>query len=222
VQWLDLLEKQTDRFAAVLDDGDLAAAVPACPDWTLADLGEHVRQVHIWATHAITAGNPDGTPPPGPLERAPLVAGYRSAARHLLDVLASTPPDGLAWTFGPEQVSQFWRRRQLHEVNVHLHDALAAVGRAAEWSVTPELAWDGVDEVATMFYPRQVRLGRIEPLNGTLRLRATDLPGRSIDVGAGEPVVEVAAPAAELTLMLWKRQPGPAHATALLETAITP
>jgi len=205
----------------VLDDGDLSAAVPACPAWTLADLGEHLRQVHTWAAHAVTEGNPEGTPPPGSLERTPLVAGYRSAARHLIDVLADTPPDAPAWTFGPEKVSQFWRRRQLHEVTVHLHDALAAEGRAA-WSVTPELAWDGVDEVATVFYPRQVRLGRVQPLPGTLRLVATDLPDRSVEIATGDPAIEVAAPAAELLLTLWKRRPGPPEAAALLAEAITP
>ena len=36
---------------------------PTCSGWTLADLGEHTRWVHRWATHAITDGNPNGDSP---------------------------------------------------------------------------------------------------------------------------------------------------------------
>ncbi|WP_436701706.1 maleylpyruvate isomerase family mycothiol-dependent enzyme [Nocardioides sp. BYT-33-1] len=220
MEWIDLLEDTTGRFAEVLTTGDLAAPVPTCPGWTLADLGEHTRWVHAWAAHAVTDGNPDGdTPAPGH-EREPLVAGYRAAAAHLVDVLRRTSPDAPAWAFGPETRAGFWRRRQVHEVTMHLYDALAAVGRTDSWRPAPELAWDGVDEVATLFYPRQVRLGRSEPLTAPVRLVATDLD-RSLVLApdaAGEPV-ELAAPATRLLLALWGRVPATGPAAEVLARA---
>lgn len=223
MDWIDLLESATSRFAEVLETGDLAAPVPACPGWTLADLGEHTRWVHAWAAHAVTAGSPDGDTSPVGTGRDALVASYRAAASTLLDVLRRTAPDEQVWTFGPETSSSFWRRRQTHEVTMHLCDALASQGREAEWLVAPELAWDGVNEVLTLFYPRQVKLGRTRPLAGTVRLVATDLDDRAVDLGESEPVAELAAPAADLLLMLWNRKPtvGPA-ADLLAATAVTP
>lgn len=223
MEWIELLERQTGRFAEVLESGDLTATVPSCPEWTLADLGDHTRWVHAWAAHAVAEGNPDGATPAAGPERESLVAGYRKAVESLLDVLRRTAPDAPAWTFGPEPVSAFWRRRQVHEVTMHLYDALASQGREAEWSITPELAWDGVEEVVSVFYPRQVHLGRIEPLAGTVRLAATDVDAPGLSLGSGEPVVDLSAPAADLLLMLWKRKPIPDPAAAnLLEVAVTP
>jgi uncharacterized protein (TIGR03083 family) len=224
MEWISLLEEHTARLAGVLAAGDLAAPVPACPDWTLADLGEHTRRVHAWATHAVVEGNPDGTPPPaaGPDQEA-LAAAYREAAGSLVDVLRRTAPDAPAWTFGSEQVSAFWRRRQVHEVTMHLYDALASQGRSEEWAIAPELAWDGVEEVVSLFYPRQVERGRTEPLAGTVRLVATDVDGAVLDLGSGEPVVELSAPARDLLLMLWRRVPvAEPGAAELLGAAVTP
>lgn len=225
MEWIEALEATTGRFAAALETGDLAAPVPTCPGWTLADLGEHTRWVHAWAAHAVTAGTPDGdTPAPG-AGREALVAGYRDAATTLVDVLRTTAPDEAAWTFGPERVSGFWRRRQVHEVTLHLYDALASQGRTAEWAIDPALGWDGVDEVATLFYPRQLRLERTGPLAAPVRLTATDLEGRSVVLEADAPGDEVAleTTAADLLLMLWGRLPATGSAAAVLAQAtVTP
>lgn len=224
MEWIDLLERTTARFADVLATGDLTADVPTCPGWTLADLGEHTRWTHAWAAHAVTAGTPDGDSPAPGLDRDALVAGYRAAAGVLLDALRGTAPDAPAWTFGTDRTSGFWRRRQVHEVTMHLYDALASQGTTDAWDVDAELAWDGVDEVATVFYPRQVRMGRTDPLPAPVRLTATDL-GRSVVLTPAEDreEVELAAPATELLLMLWGRLPatGPA-ADVLAQAKVTP
>lgn len=222
MDWLPLLEDATDRFAREAAAGDLAAPVPPCPGWTLADLVVHLGEVHRWAAHAVVEGTPDGDET---YDGAPagLVNWYRESASRLLDVLATRGPDDPAWTFGQPRTTAFWRRRQVHETLVHTYDALAAAGREAEWDVDPALAWDGVAEVATMFYPRQVRLDRIAPLPGTLRLSATDHRAAPVDIGDTDPVVEVSGPAAYLLRLLWKRAPATDPAAAeLLETAITP
>ena len=222
MDWIPLLEQATGRFADAAASGDLDAPVPTCPDWALADLVQHLGETHLWAAHAVEHGTPDGDEeftgsPDG------LVDWYRGTARRLLAVLAATEPDAPAWTFGTEKVAGFWRRRQVHETLVHEYDALAAAGREHTWSVEPALAWDGVDEVATVFYPRQVRLDRTAPIDGTLRLVATDLDAATLEIGTTQPVAEVNRPASQILLALWKRvlvdDPG---ASRLLAGAITP
>ena len=223
MDWIELLDEATGRFAALLEDGDLDTKVPTCPGWSLADLGDHLRRTHVWAAHAVSHRSPDGEPAPGSLGRDQLVPGYRAAAAHLLDVLVSAGPDAGAWTLGEPRTAGFWRRRQVHETTMHVYDALAAHSRDAEWHIAPELAWAGVDEVATMFYPRQVRLGRIDPLAGTLRLRADDVDAGPVDIGHGKPVAELTGAASYLLRALWKRaEVADPVARKLLETRITP
>lgn len=205
MDWIGLLEDATGRFATLLEAGDLTAEVPACPGWLLADLGEHLRRVHVWAAHAVTDGNPDGEPEPGSLDKEQLVPGYRAAAAHLVDVLIAAGADGAAWTFGPERTAAFWRRRQVHETTMHEYDALAALGREREWVIAPELAWDGVEEVLGVFYPRQLRLGRTEPVAGTVRLVPTDVDAAPVELGEGEPVRELTGPSSYLLRVLWNR-----------------
>ncbi|MEZ0579575.1 maleylpyruvate isomerase family mycothiol-dependent enzyme [Nocardioides sp. MH1] len=223
MDWISLLRTSTGGVADLLAEGDLEAPVPACPGWTLADLADHLGGVHQWATHAVVVGDAKGAPTSAPRERSDLVRWYRESARNLVDVLAGTPPEATAWTFGPEQVAGFWHRRQVHETLVHLYDGLASQQRGREWVVAPDLAWDGVDEVATVFYPRQVRMRRTSPLDGTLRLVASDLDADPVEIGTQEPVTELAGSSAYLLLALWKRVvvDDPA-AAGLLATAITP
>jgi hypothetical protein len=94
---------------------------------------------------------------------------------------------------------------------MHLGDALRAVGRPQDAVLPSDLAADGVDEVATMFFPRQVRLGRIEPLAAGVRLELTDAPDASC-VLAGDGTdprapyaATVSGPAYDVLLALWDR-----------------
>ncbi|WP_278258838.1 maleylpyruvate isomerase N-terminal domain-containing protein [Nocardioides convexus] len=94
MEWIDLLEDTTGRFAEVLETADLTAPVPTCPGWSLADLGEHLRWTHAWASHAVTAGTPDGDSPAPGSERTALVAGYRTAAAEPARRAAGDRPGG--------------------------------------------------------------------------------------------------------------------------------
>lgn len=218
--WIEQLTAITDAFAAELEHGDLHAEVPSCPGWSLADLGNHLREVHLWAAHAVTHGNPEGTSEPVTADR--LAEAYRDAAGRLIGALEIAGEDAPAWTFGADRTAGFWRRRQVHETLVHVYDAMLANGSAGQWDPEPGLAWDGVDEVVTMFYPRQLRLGRAEPLPRRLVLTGTDVD-RTIELGDGEPA-HLTATAAELLLVLWKRLPADSReAAALLDAAaLTP
>jgi uncharacterized protein (TIGR03083 family) len=172
--YLAVLARDAAAFTDLLRHADLDAAVPDCPDWTVADLASHLGGVHRWAREAVIAGAP-GDEPVGPRERDALVAWFEEGAGLLVETLTATDTDAPCWTFGPRpRTASFWVRRQPHETAMHLRDLRRALGAPA--SMDPLFAADGVDELVTVFFPRQVRLGRIAPLAAGVRLTATDVP----------------------------------------------
>jgi len=213
-EYLPSLEKLADAMAETLACADLDAAVPDCPGWTVRDLAAHVTHAHRWARAAIVEGHPN-TPEPEPsLTPEGACVGYRTAADALLETLRQTDPETGCWAFGPSpKVAGFWFRRQTLEVAVHLVDALAAQGLEA--ALDQELARDGVDEVVTMFFPRQVRLNRIQPLRHSLAIVAEGEPYRWVLAGNGrgeaatrpdaDAEATVSGPASVLLLLLWGR-----------------
>jgi uncharacterized protein (TIGR03083 family) len=222
--WLGLLRAHTERFACVIGDGELDAPVPSCPGWSLRELVTHLGGVHQWAAHCVVEGNPSFHPESAEVDGPALTAWYRHHASRLLEVLTATPVDAPAWTLDDRNATAlFWRRRQVHETVMHTWDAAEAVGRLRQ--VDPWLAWDGVLEVRDVIYPRQLRLGRVEPLSTGIRLVATDVPG-DVTIGEGEPVA-VRASAEVLLRLLWHRADPVAEmvdprAAALLSAALTP
>ena len=173
----------------------------------------HLGRIHHWA--AGQARRCQETPlGRGPFDLDPF---YAAQAAELRETLAALGPDATAWTLLGTGPASFWHRRQLHETVVHLHDLRAAglgsgPDAAREPVDVPAAVWaDGVDEVVRMFQPRQVRLGRVDPLPRTVRLVASDV-GERWTLGAHEdgrrpddPAATLAAPARELALLLWRR-----------------
>lgn len=214
---LSLLTRFQDAFLAAIPGADADTRVPACGDWTVRELVEHLARIHHWAAGNAyrVKGEPLGD---GPFELAPHYAAQAATLRQALTELA---PDATARVLtypepmGPGPV-RFWRRRQTHETLVHLHDLLAARDGAVSTGLVgaePEVWADTVDEVVTVLQPRQVGLGRMEPLRHPVALVVTDVGGTPVWVlGArGEraqevaPDVVVSGPAEGLALMLWHR-----------------
>jgi uncharacterized protein (TIGR03083 family) len=207
---LDHLDAAVEAFATALR-GDLRRPVPGCPGWDLAALAGHLGGVHRWARAAIADGRPAEQSDAGPGDPGELVPWFAEGAAALRATLRATDPATACWTFGPPpRTAAFWLRRMPHETTLHAWDAHAALG--ADLPLDRDLALDGVDEVVTMFVPRQVRLGRLVPPLHAVELRAADAPP-----GAGPwqlfarqgaaPDAVVTAPAATLLLLLWKRFP---------------
>jgi uncharacterized protein (TIGR03083 family) len=197
----------------LLDRAELDQPVPSCPGWSVADLIAHLGETHRWAAHAVRAGNPDAPEVFPPVTDRPALADwYRESAEDLIGTLRTTDPDAECWAFGPRpRTARFWFRRQPHEVAIHRWDLAAALGQDSGY---PEaLAADGVDEVVTMFFPRQVRLNRISPLTAALALRADGqdrdwvLAGDGAGPHDGPVDAEVSGPAAVLALLVWGRVP---------------
>lgn len=215
LDFLSLLAEYQSEFLAALHDADPDAPVPACGDWTVRDLVEHIAFVHHWA--AAQARDEKASPlGDGPLD---LAAHYEACANELRETLRALDPRQTARILGhpgpmTTGTAAFWHRRQVHETLVHLHDLRAAIAGKAALGLAraaPEVWADTVDEVVTMFQPRQVEMGRMAPLRIPLGLVAADLAGAPGWVlgGAGKGVDEVrsrlSGSAEGLALVLWGR-----------------
>ena len=204
-----ILERDSTRFVALLRTADLSASVPACPGWDVADLARHLGGVHRWAHDALVTGE-SGERPDGPAGRDDLVQWFAEGASELVSLLRRTDPDSPAWTFGPPpRTAAFWSRRQAHETSVHLGDAQRALEVAVETDA--EFAADGVDEVASMFFPSRVRRGVTPALERGLRVVLDEFPSATVVIaGDGTDTTAPTAatlrgPAADVLLVLWGR-----------------
>lgn len=196
-------------------EGVLAAApgarVERCPGWSVADLVRHHGGVHRWATAIVESGGEAADGYVGPQDLVELAAWYRAGADRLVSVLAATDPDRSCWTFGrPPARTWFWTRRQVLEAAVHRWDAQRAAGPADGFPAPVAAA--GLSEVADDLFPRQVALGRTPALSSPVLLRALDLDRTWVLGGAGHgsaaaevAAAEVAGPADDLLLLLWRR-----------------
>ena len=221
-------ERTAAEFAAVLDRVDPAAAVPGCPDWTLADLALHLGSGQRWAASILLSGKAQKVPEVlrTAISWADWYAGTTAA---LVAAIRAVDPDEPCWNFAPvDQRAGFWARRRLHETAIHLVDVIQAGKAAGEQVdeglvvVPPEIAADGVDEVFEVFLPRMVARGFAPAVTRQVGVRATDTghewtltpvsQGDPPHVERGRAVGEavLSGTASELDLCLWKRLPGAA------------
>lgn len=206
---LDRLSSDALDLVAMVGSVDLSLAVPSCPGWTLLDLFGHLGSVHRRATEVVRTSSV-ADEPPAPREPEVLLPWFAEGAIGLLETLAAAVPGTPCWNFGPPpRLVDFWIRRQALETSMHRWDALGATGERPE--LDPRLAAEGIDEVATVLFPRQVRLGRIEALSGTVELVCSDIGQRVLVGGDGvtvpAPAAQVTGSASDLLLLLWRRCP---------------
>lgn len=209
-----LTQLQTDVLAiqsyALGEDADLARAVPTCPGWTVADLLGHLWSIESWVRQILRTRELAEEPQPQD-EPTQAVADFLDGIPDYLTAMRAVNADEPCWGFGPKpRLAGFWIRRQAHEHAIHRVDLYRAVGGDPA-DHTPQFCSDGVDEVLTVFYPRQVRFGRTEPVTAPVEFRTADTD-HAWTIGDGEPVATVTAPAEDLYLGMWKRYD-------LLETA---
>jgi uncharacterized protein (TIGR03083 family) len=192
--------------------------VPACPDWTLAELFEHQARVHRWATQIVTT-RPASRPPrpdaplPAETDRWDHLAEGAAALRAALRAADLDEP---VWTFAGPRPARWWLRRQVHETTVHAVDGAEAVGRSV--TVAPPVAVDGVDELFEVFVPGLFDAAAFGAGGESAHLHATDAPGEWLLRFTPEGVTvthehargDVAArgPAADLLRLVWGRVPG--------------
>lgn len=204
------LQREVAAYSAALDRVAEANAwhkpVPSCPGWTVRDLTDHLIGIHYWVIDAIN--NKGGTE----LERPAatdeeLPAAFRTSTSQLLTAL-DTDPATPCWTFGNNQTVGFWQRRQPHEHQIHRWDLEQALGQSSR--LESELATDGIDEVVSFFWPRQVALGRVAEPSERLTLTDRDT-GRTWHLGnlttTQDPVAALTGSPEAVLLALWQRIP---------------
>ncbi len=199
-QQIEATRTVVDQIGA--DPDRLDRAIAACPGWSVRDVIRHLGAVHRWVGYAVREGNPRAPAPDYPPD-ADLATWWGAGADELLEVLRGDPQTP-AWTLAEPATVGFWRRRQAHEHAIHRWDLLTALDAPAD--IDPDLAADGVDEVVTVMWPRQVRLGRVNDPGHEIEL-VTDAPARRWVLGSAPQVASVSGDPATLDLALWHRLP---------------
>lgn len=188
------------RHLARQSDETLARSVPACPGWTLDALFGHVGSIERWAAEVVLHGRfvEQGAPP------GEGAAGwFLEGAEAFFQTMNALDPEAPCWNFGPPpRTAGFWLRRQAHEHALHLVDACQAAGLERP-DLAEDFMIDGVDEVLTLFAPRQLHLKRMAPPEQAITFRVPD--GRAWTLGEGPPAATISASARELYLGLWGR-----------------
>ena len=148
VEHVDAVEVEIGAITEALGAGDLDARIPSCPDWTVAELAEHITNFSALWAHVLCEGTGRPKPPFGamPSGTDAVAAWFETAGRDLVAELRATTPDTTVWTWDPEdQSAAFVARRAAHELSIHRYDAQLARNRAQP--IDAALAADGIDEI---------------------------------------------------------------------------
>jgi uncharacterized protein (TIGR03083 family) len=223
--YVDALTAAGRRLAEAGLAAGLQARVPPCPAWDVRALIAHQAMVHRWATAHVTGADLSAVPRQTALRGRPdLLDHYLEGLERLAGALRAAPPDLRALRFlrdaPPPRL--FWARRQAHETTIHSVDAVAArlggLPTAADVTISPALAEDGIDELLRGFFARG-RSPLPEGAPTTLLVDPTDVqrrwlvrmgPGFTVDPdGAREPEggadVTITGGSVDVYLALWNR-----------------
>lgn len=225
--YMEAVVEQTGTFADWVDGKDAAAPVPTCPEWTLADLVDHVGGTQRMV--AMLVGERMAEPSrayagyvPAPSDPGQWRAWLTGTAAEAKRAFASVTDDTPVWDpSGGAAGVPFWSRRLFGEVCVHRADAAAALGTPYE--LAPELAVAALEDwLDTMtsrgYWENKPDFAAAMRGNGqSLHLHATDAPGEWLARREPDRVVlehthtkadvAVRGPAAELLLVISRRRP---------------
>jgi len=201
------ISELSQQFAALIEHGDLDAAVTSCPGWTFTELAQHMCGTQRWAIHALITGE-RGEHPNAPTERTALLDYFNEGSRQLVEASKATDPERPTWSFGPEpRIARFWSRRQAQEITVHLWDAYESQGQTYE--VPSQIAVDGINEIAEVFFPMRLKRGDFAPLPQKIVLAPLEITTRielAADLDGTGPTITLSGSASNLLLLLWGRQ----------------
>jgi uncharacterized protein (TIGR03083 family) len=232
--YLQHLRDESARFRSALVACDPDARVPACPDWSAADLLWHLGAgvQGFWAgiiERRPEAPPDDHTDPERPASFAEVLSRFDADHARLVAALEAADPAEPAWTWSTEQTVGFTFRRQAHEALIHRVDAEQTAGLPVA-ELDRALAVDGVAETLGVMFGGCPPWGSFTPVPQHVRVHLTDADtsvwvqlgqftgtdpasGTTYDEGdlqlvddpGTEPDATVAGPAAAVDLWLWKR-----------------
>ncbi len=174
--YLAHLRSEVAATTALLAEADPATMVPACPEWSIAQLVDHVGAVFGWANAAAASGERPPGFPTHTDDDPPIGEWFATRAATLIATLEGLDPDGDTWHHWPtDRLNRVWQRRMAHEMAVHRWDLETALRPGAQ--IDAELASDGIDEFLDLYLRRTAgREGTARP-SGDVHLHCTDVEG---------------------------------------------
>jgi uncharacterized protein (TIGR03083 family) len=170
------VEREVAAMVEAFAAGPVDSPVPTCPEWTVADLADHVGGFTGFWSHVLCEGT--GRPKTEFIERSArdeVGVWYAKLGASLVAELKATPAETRVWTWAPgRNDASFVARRCAHELAIHRFDAQSA--RAAAAPIDGALAVDGIEEVLVMIDAWKAN-GHSESGAGqgqTLHVHATD------------------------------------------------
>jgi uncharacterized protein (TIGR03083 family) len=212
-RFLECLDADHRRMREVAT-GDLTTPVPSCPDWTVADLLDHVAKVYLHKVECIRLGRAPEPWPPDLSDREPLDVldgAYADLAETFAAHKASDP--AFTW-YDPDQTVGFWARRMAQETVIHRRDAELAFG--APTPAADDIAKDGIAELLVIFVgwattkwsgeiaaELEARIGDTVLVDDWL-LRPT-MEGVHVERGQDDARLRVSGSPSSLLFWLWNR-----------------
>lgn len=172
---LGCLAADVERLCEVADR-DLAAPVPNCPGWTVAELVRHVANGYVNVV-LRRLRLPQDLPVQELSAEQPIAALRRCHAALMQEFSARSPNETLA--VGAGETVRFWIRRMAHETVIHRVDAEQALSVASA-PIPDDLAVDGVGEMLWLFLDYETHAFLEDYAN-----HLVDWGGRSLRVSAG-------------------------------------
>ncbi|MCO8270669.1 maleylpyruvate isomerase family mycothiol-dependent enzyme [Actinoplanes sp. TRM 88003] len=220
--------EHTRRLAEAAVAAGPAAAVPTAPEWTVAELVEHVGQTQNWVAEIIERRITDPTQLPTEMAVLPADPGewtgwLSKSAQRAADACSDDAMDAPVFNAAGDgrTGTQFWMAGVLNESVVHGADADNAAGRTTEVDADVAAALIS-NHFAMLTSPtwRMLRSESADALRGagqTLQFAPTDSPdgwfverqpdGATWQPGTRPADVTVTGPAATLLLTLTRRLP---------------
>ena len=203
------------RIESLATDAPQFVPVPSCPQWTIADLVEHVGRVYRFFAEMVRSGRERPFPfsdIPGPVSGAE-IEWAAAGLNELVAELKSRAPSDYAWSWSSDKTVAWVTRRLMHETLVHRWDLENALGVGGDTDAA--LASDCVDEFIDSFV-----LGRKTDSSlpsGSVHLHCTDTEGEWIAVVDNGSIlvrrehtkgdVAIRGAAKSLALLMWRRLP---------------
>ena len=211
-EYLPSLRRSNARFAeaaaaAVLASG-WQARVPACPDWSLADLVWHLAEVQRFWGWVVRTRAQDRSAYEHPTRHPDdELLGYAAArSAELETALAGADPAERVWTWAAQRDVAFVLRRQAQEAAVHTTDAEQVLGDVRP--IPADVGLDGLDEWLELMVPAGLPDGPPADAHPVV-FRAVDADAeRTLFAGTRDvPVATVTGTAGDLLLAVWRRVP---------------
>jgi uncharacterized protein (TIGR03083 family) len=214
-EFIAALDRDSAAFVDACEGAGLAAIVPSCPEWNVADLLWHLTEVHhFWRTVvAEKLSDPRAYEEPTRPPDEGLAEMYRAGRVKLLETLGEVDPATPNWTWSSDKTAGFVIRRMAQETAVHLWDANQAAGTVSP--IEAELASDGIDEFLAYFSEGSAE--GAAPVGGSVHLHCADVAGEWTAKESGDGFIvtrehskadcAIRGAASDILLALWRRVP---------------